>query len=63
MIGEIKMEEKATNTSVLMDKLKELNELEIKKSKVLATIFQKSTQEIVDKKIQSLKTFFEEQLK
>ena len=57
------MEEKATNTSVLMDKLKELNELEIKKSKVLATIFQKSTQEIVDKKIQSLKTFFEEQLK
>ncbi len=54
------MEEKEPN-AILMDKLEELSELEIKKSKVLAVIFQKTTREIMSKKMQSLKSNFREQ--
>lgn len=54
------MENKEMN-AILLEKLTELNELEIKKSKVLAAIFQKTTYKIMDKKIQGLKIDFEEQ--
>lgn len=54
------MEEKEIN-AILIDKLTELNDLEIKKSKVLAVIFQKTTREIMSKKMQSLKSNFKEQ--
>lgn len=54
------MEEK--NISVLLiDKLVELHELEIKKAKVLAAIFTKTTKEIMDKKLQALQCNFEQQ--
>lgn len=56
------MEKRKSNT-LLMDKLVELNEVEIKKSKVLAVIFQKTVDEMQRKKIQSLDSNFEEQAK
>lgn len=56
------MEERKSNT-LLMDKLVELNEVEIKKSKVLAAIFQKTVNEMQKKKIESLDSNFEEQAK
>ena len=46
---------------VLVDKLVELNELEINKSKILTAIFEKTTKEIVQKKVQALESNFEEQ--
>ncbi len=54
------MEEKELN-AVLMDKLAELSKLEIKKSKVLAVIFQKKMQQILEHKMQSLEANFKEQ--
>jgi len=56
------MEERKSN-ALLMDKLVELNEVEIKKSKVLAAIFQKTVNEMQKKKIESLDSNFEEQAK
>lgn len=56
------MEERKSN-ALLMDKLVELNEVEIKKSKVLAAIFQKTVNEMQRKKIESLDSNFEEQAK
>lgn len=56
------MEERESDV-FLMDKLIELNELEIKKSKVLAAIFQKTMDEMEKKKLQSLDANFEEQAK
>ena len=55
--------EKREESAILMDKLTQLNELEMKKSTVLAVIFQKTTQEIKEKKMQDLKKSFEEQIK
>lgn len=46
---------------LLMDKLVKLNELEIKKSKILTAIFIKTTKEIMDKKVQILANSLEEQ--
>jgi len=54
------MEETNMNT-ILIDKLAELNRLEIDKAKVLNAIFQKTTKDTMDKKIESLKSNFEEQ--
>lgn len=54
------MEENNMNV-LLMNKLRELNELEITKAKVLTAIFTKTVSEIVDKKVQSLESNFENQ--
>ena len=48
-------------SQVVIDKLIELNELEIMKSKVFAALFQKSTNEIVEYKIKIMKSNFEKQ--
>ena len=55
------MEENAN--VILMDKLTELSDLEINKVKVLTAIFNKTTQNILQKKVQSLESSFEEQAK
>lgn len=50
------------NSSVLlMDKLVELNELEVNKAKVLAEIFMRTTEEILDEKLHSIEINFKEQ--
>lgn len=46
---------------VLTEKLAQLNELEIKKAKVLVAIFVKTTTEIIARKVQLLQSTFEEQ--
>lgn len=61
-IGENQMEENNMNV-LLMDKLAELNKLETDKSKILGVIFVKTTKGIMNKKIQSLESNFEEQSK
>ncbi len=48
---------------LLIEKLTELNELEIAKVKVLTAIFMKTLQELKDKKVQSMVSNFEEQAK
>ncbi len=53
--------EEMENNAILMDKLTKLNKLEIKKSKVLAVIFQKTTENMLDQKLQSLESNFKEQ--
>ena len=54
------MEEIGTN-AIFMDKLAELNELEIKKAKVLAVIFQKTMQQLKNKKMQDFEINFQNQ--
>lgn len=54
------MEENNMNV-LLMNKLGELNELEITKAKVLTAIFTKTSEEIVNKKVKSLESNFETQ--
>lgn len=54
------MEENKTS-GLLMDKLIQLHELEIKKAKILVAIFTKTTKEIMDKKVRALQHNFEQQ--
>lgn len=56
------MEENDMNV-LIIDKLTELNELEINKTKVLTAIFMKLTKDIMNKKVQSLESNLEEQAK
>ena len=51
------------NNVLLIEKLTELNEMEIAKIKVLTAIFMKTLQELKDKKVQSMVSNFEEQAK
>ena len=51
------------NNVLLIEKLTELNEMEIAKIKVLTAIFMKTLQELNDKKVQSMVSNFEEQAK
>ena len=55
--------EKNNRNVLLMEKLTELNELEITKMKILTAIFIKTLQEIKNKKVQSMESNFEEQAK
>ena len=55
--------EKNNRNVLLMEKLTELNELEITKMKILTAIFVKTLQEIKNKKVQSMESNFEEQAK